>query len=663
MLADAAQELAVFGAEGAHLGLEVVGGEGARVVGKDDLFDVELVFGQSAERLVKGRALDVEGAQRLAHLEVCGGAAGAAQADDAEQRAHLGVEAFVDQAFIRGGEVAQMHAFGRGEVHVAHQVLVHLLGHEGHEGRDHLRKRDQHRVEGDKRGLLGVVHALAPEALAAAAHVPVAQIVHEIGDGAGRFGDAVVAQVVVHALDQLVQAGEHPLVHQGQLHVFDGMVLGVEVVDVGVEHEEGVGVLQRAHELALALGHGLGAEAAGQPRCARGIEIPAHGVGALLVQHAPGIDHVALVLGHLLAVLVLHVAQHDAVFKRRAVKHQSRDGHEGVEPPAGLVDGLGDEVGREALFKDLPVFKGIVPLGKGHGAAVVPAVDDLLDAVHGLAAFGAGDLDLVHIGAVQLDVTHGRGGHLTQLLAGADHMDVPLLADPDGQRRAPVALAGQAPVHDVFKEVAHAAFLDVVGHPVDGAVVAHQLVAHGGHADEPRGAGVIEQRRVAAPAEGVVVRKGQGGQQKAAGLEVLDHLFVDLLGALARPGRALHELALRVHQLHEGKLVVAAHARVVLAERGGDVHDTGAVGQRHIVVADHVPALFAGIAHALEAVERLIGRAAKLGALHGLKHLALMRLLAKDGVKQRLRQNVGLPVEQKLAVVLMRVDAQGHVGG
>ena len=45
-------------------------------------------------------------------------------------------------------------------------------------------------------------------------------------------------------------------------------------------------------------------------------------------------------------------------------------------------------------------------------------------------------------------------------------------ADPDRQRRAPVALAGKAPVDDVIQEVAHAAFLDVVRHPVDGAVVA-----------------------------------------------------------------------------------------------------------------------------------------------------------------------------------------------
>lgn len=52
----------------------------------------------------------------------------------AEQRAHLGVEAFVDQALIRGGEIAQVYAFGRGGVHAAHEVLVHLLAMKGTKG-------------------------------------------------------------------------------------------------------------------------------------------------------------------------------------------------------------------------------------------------------------------------------------------------------------------------------------------------------------------------------------------------------------------------------------------------------------------------------------------------------------------------------------------------
>ena len=159
------------------------------------------------------------------------------------------------------------------------------------------------------------------------------------------------------------------------------------------------------------------------------------------------------------------------------------------------------------------------------------------------------------------------------------------------------------------------------------------------------------------------MRKRQSGQEQFALAQVLNDLFVDLLGAFTRPGRAFHELALRIHQLYEGKLVVTAHARVVLTEGGGDVHDAGTVGQSDVVIADHVPALFAGIGDALEAVERLVGRAAELGALHGFEHLTLVRLLAKDGVQKRLRHDVGLAVQLELAIVLMRVDAQGHVGG
>ena len=51
----------------------------------------------------------------------------------------------------------------------------------------------------------------------------------------------------------------------------------------------------------------------------------------------------------LLAVLVLHVAHDHAVFERRAAKQQRGDGKQRIEPAAGLVDGLGDEVRRERL--------------------------------------------------------------------------------------------------------------------------------------------------------------------------------------------------------------------------------------------------------------------------------------------------------------------------
>jgi len=80
---------------------------------------------------------------------------------------------------------------------------------------------------------------------------------------------------------------------------------------------------------------------------------------------------------------------------------------QGVEPSAGLVDALGDEVGREGpgftgLWTDhVTVLEGVMPLGIGHGAAVEPDVDEVRDPAHG-AALGAHQHDLVHKGLVQV---------------------------------------------------------------------------------------------------------------------------------------------------------------------------------------------------------------------------------------------------------------------
>ena len=150
----------------------------------------------------------------------------------------------------------------------------------------------------------------------------------------------------------------------------------VEAVDVRVQRVERVGVPQREHELADDLVHVLRAEAAREPGRADREQVPAQRVGALLVEHAPGVDHVAQPLGHLAAVAVQDVAQAEHVLVAGVAGEQRADGQQAVEPAAGLVDGLADEIGREALLERLLVLEGVVPLGDGHGAGVEPGVDD-----------------------------------------------------------------------------------------------------------------------------------------------------------------------------------------------------------------------------------------------------------------------------------------------
>ena len=93
-------------------------------------------------------------------------------------------------------------------------------------------------------------------------------------------------------------------------------------------------------------------------------------------------------------------------------------------------------------------------------------------------------------------------------------------ADPYRQRRAPVTVAPQGPIHVVFQPVAKAAFLNVLRYPVDLLVQFHHAFFDLAGADKPGGARHVQQRRVAAPAEGIGVRDRAAVEQQASLLEV-----------------------------------------------------------------------------------------------------------------------------------------------
>ncbi len=322
--------------------------------------------------------------------------------------------------------------------------------------------------------------------------------------------------MLIHGADKAIEPGEDPQIHGRERFPMQGVGHGVEAVDLGIEHVKCIGVPEGAHEFALGLGNGLRREAAGQPGHGAGVEIPAYGVGALIIEDRPGVYHIALVLTHLEAVLILHQAEDEAILEARLVEQTGGDGQQGIEPAAGLIHGLADEVGRVAPLEQLFIFKRIVPLGKGHGAAVEPAVDHRALALHLAAAFGAGEGNGIEERLVQLDIRRGGRRKLAKLLAAAHHMDVAaILTEPNGQGRTPIALAADAPIDYVLEEVAHTAFLDGFGDPVDAAVILDEPVLDGGHLDEPALPGVVDQRRVAAPAEGIAMLELRRGEKLA----------------------------------------------------------------------------------------------------------------------------------------------------
>ncbi len=297
-------------------------------------------------------------------------------------------------------------------------VLVDLLGHEGDHGCCAQADRLQRRVQRQEGVDLVLLHALCPESLSAAAHVPVGHVVHKVLKDRSGLRDLVGGKVRIRIPDHRVHPGEEPPVHDREAVIVQSVLGGIKAVDVRIQRVERVGVPQRAEELSLSLLHGLARELLGQPGSAIRVEVPADRIGAVGVQGIHRVDGIALGLRHLVAVLVEHEAHDNDVLEGRLVEQERCLRMQGVEPASCLVHSLGDEGCRELLLKQVLVLKGIVELGIRAGAGVKPAVDDLRDALHGAAAVGALDREIVHVWSVELGLKGpGIAGQLCQLLS------------------------------------------------------------------------------------------------------------------------------------------------------------------------------------------------------------------------------------------------------
>ena len=240
------------------------------------------------------RRLDEHPADGLAVLDVCSVSRRTPQDDDLKNDLHVVFQRCVDILFMHGREIAKMDALGRLLVDAADDVLINGFRHERDHRRGGLRRRHERRVERHIGIDLVLALALRPEALAAAAHIPVAQLVDEALQGLRRFRDLVGGEALVDRLDHRVEARENPLVHDGELLVVERMIERIEIVDIGIEHIEGIGIPQRAHELSLPFLHGAVVVTVRQPRCAVLIEVPANRIRTVLPQRIHRIDGIAL---------------------------------------------------------------------------------------------------------------------------------------------------------------------------------------------------------------------------------------------------------------------------------------------------------------------------------------------------------------------------------
>ena len=299
---------------------------------------------------------------------------------------------------------------------------------------------------------------------------------------------------------------------------------------------------------------------------------PQH-VRAEAVDHPLRLDHVAARLRHLAARGVDHeaVRQHRPV--GRAAVERGRGQQRGLEPAAVLVGALQVQVGRRAAERGV---------GRQHGAVGAAGIEPHVERVRGLHVVGGGRaqqlLGLQIEPGVDAALLDAFGDPLQQ--RRRVRVQPAAVAAPEQRdRRAPGALAADAPVRAGFEHAAHA-FAAPPGMPVDRRRRRQRPLAQAVvQAHEPLFRGAEEQRRVVAPAVRVAVRVVAPGEQRPVAFEPRGHRRRRLVERQARePVRGIGvEAAVRPHRAGGRQAVRLAHREVLRPVRGRGVHAAGAL--------------------------------------------------------------------------------------
>ena len=153
------------------------------------------------------------------------------------------------------------------------------------------------------------------------------------------------------------------------------------------------------------------------------------------------------------------------------------------------------------LLKEFPVFKRIVMLRERHGTRIEPAVDHVGNTAHRLTAIRTGNEDLVDIRTVQFDIVSAPSlvacclklrqhfliirALLLQLGTAADAFTFASFTLPYRKRSAPVPVSAECPVLNIGDPFTKTSLADRFRDPVDGIVVADQIILYLAHGDIP----------------------------------------------------------------------------------------------------------------------------------------------------------------------------------
>ena len=364
------------------------------------------------------------------------------------------------------------------------------------------------------------------------------------------------------------------------------------------------------------------------------------------------------------------MSQNDYVLIWSLIEKQCGLSKKGVEPSSCLVNSLRNKVCRELLLKQVFVLKWIMMLCKRHCSGIKPAVNYLRYTVHGLAAVRALHGDIINIWAVKLDGLRTLVTTLlVEILTASYGFHMAALALPDIQWCSPVTVSGNTPVLNVLKPVTETSLTDALRNPVDGVVVADQIIFYCCHLDEPGLTCIVDQRCVTSPAVRIIMLEFRCVKKFALFVKVCEDHRVRFLNKYTGVWCFFGHVTLSVYELYKRKIIITANTAVILTKCRCDMNDTSTIAHGNVAVAGYEVSFFVLFCCCLSCTckKRLVFFTLEVCSFVFLKNLicrlVILCKLAENFVQKRLCHVVCVAVcSFYLAVDLIRVYTKCNVG-
>ena len=172
---------------------------------------------------------------------------------------------------------------------------------------------------------------------------------------------------------------------------------------------------------------------------------------------------------------------------------------------------------------------------------------------------------------------------------------------PDIQRSSPVTVSGNTPILYILQPITETAFSDTFRNPVNGVVIANQILFHSCHLDKPGFTCIVNQRSITSPAVRVIMLKLRSIKQQSFCFQIFQYFRIRALYIRIflhfRFGRfcshsckwsLLSHTSFLVYEFHQRKVVFTSHTGIILTKSRRDMNDTGTIRHSYIIITDHI---------------------------------------------------------------------------